>query len=58
VSDNVLQTLQKLVQDVIAPDVRETKVRLESLSKETDTRFEAIQKQIDFRFDSVERQLH
>jgi len=58
VSDDVLQTLQKLVQDVIAPDVRETKVRLESLSKETDTRFEAIQKQIDFRFDSVERQLH
>jgi len=54
VSDNVLQTLQKLVQDVIAPDVRETKVRLEGLSKSTDAHFEAMQKQLDFRFDSVD----
>jgi len=45
-SDNVLQTLQKLVQDVIAPDVRELKVRLESLSNENETRFAAIEKQL------------
>jgi flagellar capping protein FliD len=64
VSDNVVQTLQKLVQDVIAPDVRETKVRLESLAKETDTRFDAVssrfdamQKQIDTRFSAVEKQI-
>jgi hypothetical protein len=71
VSDNVLQTLQKLVQDVIAPDVRETKVRLESLGKETNTRFDsvssrfdavdirfdAMQKQIDTRFSAVEKQI-
>jgi hypothetical protein len=44
-SDNVLQTLQKLVQDVIAPDVRELKLRLESLEKQNDTRFSALEKQ-------------
>ena len=56
-SENVLLTLQKLVQDVLAPDVRETKVRLESLSKQTDTHFDAMQKQIDFRFDAMEKQI-
>ncbi len=53
-SDNVLQTLQKLVQDVIAPDVRETKVRLEGLAKSTDARFDALQKQMDFRFEAID----
>ncbi len=53
-SDNVLQTLQKLVQDVIAPDVRETKVRLEGLSKSIDARFESMQKQMDFRFEAID----
>jgi DNA-binding transcriptional regulator GbsR (MarR family) len=56
-SDNVLQTTQKLVQDVIAPDVRETKVRLETLGHETNSRFEAMQKQIDFRFDGIQKQI-
>jgi hypothetical protein len=44
--ENVLQTLQQFVQDVLAPDVRETKVRLESFAKETDTRFIGLEKQI------------
>ncbi len=52
-SDNVVQTLQKLVQDVIAPDVRELKVRMESHAKETDTRFKAV----DIRFDTLEKQI-
>lgn len=42
-SDNVLQTLQKLVQDVIAPDVRELKVRMDGLDK----RIDGLEKQID-----------
>lgn len=41
-SENLLQTLQSLVQDVIAPDVRELKVRLASLEKQIDVRFEAV----------------
>jgi hypothetical protein len=50
-SDNILQTLQHLVQDVIAPDVRELKVRLNSLEKQIEVRFNAV----DQRFDSVDQ---
>jgi capsule polysaccharide export protein KpsE/RkpR len=49
-SDNLLQTLQHLIQDVIAPDVRELKVRVASLEKQMDVRFNAV----DGRFDSIE----
>ena len=49
-SDNILQTLQQLVQDVIAPDVRELKVRVASLEKQMDIRFNAV----DVRFDALE----
>jgi hypothetical protein len=35
---------------VIAPDVRETKVRLESFAKEADTRFTALEKQSEAQF--------
>jgi hypothetical protein len=48
-SENLLQTLQQLVQDVIAPDVRELKVRLTSLEKQMDVRFEVI----DQRFEAL-----
>jgi len=51
-ADNVLQTLQRLVQDVIAPDVRELKVRMSSLEKSMDDRF----KSVDDRFASLEKQ--
>jgi tetrahydromethanopterin S-methyltransferase subunit G len=50
-ADNVVQTLQHLLQDVIAPDVRELKVRLTSLEKHIDVRFEAV----DQRFDGIEK---
>ena len=50
-SDNILQTLQHLVQDVIAPDVRELKVRLNSLEKQIEVRFNAVNQ----RFDSVDQ---
>ncbi len=50
-AEDVLQTLQQLVQDVIAPDVRELKVRVSSLEKQMDARFDAV----DRRFESVDR---
>jgi hypothetical protein len=50
-SENVLQTLQQLVQDVIAPDVRELKVRLAALEKQMDVRFEAV----ELRFDAADQ---
>src|SRR5271157_5900931 len=50
-TDNVLQTLQQLIQDVIAPDVRELKVRVTSLEKQMDVRFDAV----DVRFGALEQ---
>jgi hypothetical protein len=52
-SENVLQTLQQLVQDVIAPDVRELKVRLTSLEKQVDVRFDAADQKAEARFDAI-----
>ena len=46
-SENLLQTLQSLVQDVIAPDVRELKVRLASLEKQIDVRFGAVDDKLE-----------
>jgi tetrahydromethanopterin S-methyltransferase subunit G len=52
-SENVLQTLQQLVQEVIAPDVRELKVRLTSLEKCMDLRSAALEQKMDARFDAI-----
>lgn len=52
-SDNILQTLQQLVQDVIAPDVRELKVRLSSLEKQIDVRFDAMDQKTDAQFKAI-----
>jgi len=46
-SDNVLKTLQQLVQDVIAPDVRELKVRVAALEKQMDANHQALSEKID-----------
>jgi chaperonin cofactor prefoldin len=53
-SENLLQTLQHLIQDVIAPDVRELKVRASSVEKQIDTRFDAVSS----RFDAFEKQMN
>ena len=50
-SENLLQTLQQLVQDVIAPDVRELKVRMGSLEKQID----ALEKHMDVRFTAADQ---
>ncbi len=59
-SENVLQTVQQLVQDVIAPDVRELKVRvaslerqLESLEKHMETRFNLADQKSDAQFQAI-----
>ena len=52
-AENVLQTLQQLVQDVIAPDVRELKVRLSSLEKQMDVRFDASDQKSDAQFKAI-----
>ena len=59
-SENVLKTLQQLVQDVIAPDVRELKVlavaqekQIEMLKKHMDVRFEAMDQKNDAQFKAL-----
>ncbi len=52
-SDNVLQPLQQLIQDVIAPDVRELKVHVSSLEKQMDVRFEALGQKMDAQFKAL-----
>ena len=55
-TDNVLQTLQQLVQDVIAPDVRELKVRLASFERLVDERFNSLSKSFEDRFTAQAKQ--
>jgi hypothetical protein len=50
-SENVLQTLQQLVQDVIAPDVRELKANQAALEKQ----IAALEKHMDFRFNTADQ---
>jgi len=51
--ENVLQTLEQLIQDVIASDVRELKVRVASLEKQMDVRFDAMDQKIDAQFKAL-----
>jgi len=60
-SDNILQTLQHLVQDVIAPDVRELKAnqaasekQIAALERHMDFRFVAADQKNDARFNAIE----
>lgn len=58
--ENVPQSLQQLIQDVIAPDVREPKVRVSSLEKQMDVRFDAVDQRfasVDQRFDAMEQRM-
>jgi capsule polysaccharide export protein KpsE/RkpR len=52
-SDNVLQTLQHVIQDVIAPDVRELKVRVSSIEKQMETQYNSLRDQQDANFKAL-----
>jgi DNA-binding TFAR19-related protein (PDSD5 family) len=52
-SENVVETLQKLIQDVVAPDVRELKVRMTALEKQTETQYNALRDQQDANFKAI-----
>jgi hypothetical protein len=59
-SENILQTEQHLVQDVISPDVRELKVnqvalekQIAALEKHMDVRFSAADKKSDAQFNAL-----
>jgi hypothetical protein len=48
--ENIAQTIQKAIQDLVAPDVRELKVLVAALQKQIDQRFEAQSNEMNQRF--------
>jgi hypothetical protein len=57
VPENIAQTIQKAIQDLVAPDVRELKVLVTNLQKQIDQRFDAQSKEIDQRFDAQSKEI-
>ncbi len=49
----MIQTIQHLIQDVIAPDVRELKGRLSSLEKQVEVRFDALDQMNEAQFKAL-----
>ncbi len=45
--ENIAQTIQKAIQDLVAPDLREVKVVVAALQKQIDQRFEHIEQRFD-----------
>ena len=53
---NELETLLHLIQDVIAPDLRELKVRLAALEKQNHTRYKSLEKKSETQYNSLRDQ--
>jgi hypothetical protein len=54
--ENIAQTVQKVIQDLVAPDVRELKVLVQGLQKQLDQRFEQIDNRLDAQRETSEAQ--
>jgi hypothetical protein len=52
-SENILQTLKTAIQDVIAPDVRELKVRMTALEQQTQIQFHSLRDQQEANFKAL-----
>lgn len=52
-SENTVQTVQKAIQDILAPDVRELKTSVADLQKQIDQRFDAQDKRMDVQFKAL-----
>lgn len=52
-TENILQTMKTTVQDVVAPDLRELKVRMTSLEDQIKVQFEALKSQSDAQFKAI-----
>ncbi len=51
--ENIAQTVQKVIQDLVAPDVRELKSLVQGLQKQMDQRFEAQRETSDAQFKAL-----
>ena len=59
-SENIAQTVQKVIQDLVAPDVRELKTLVLALQKQIDQRFDAVDQRfeaVDQRFEASEKRM-
>ena len=54
-SENIAQTVQKVIQDLVAPDVRELKTLVTNLQSQLIHVESSLQKQIDQRFDAQDK---
>jgi len=52
--EDELQSLRQLIQDVLAPDVRELKLRVTSFEQRMEARFDSLQQEINTRLDAQE----
>ena len=55
-AENELETLLHLLQNVIAPDLRELKVRLAALEKQNHTRYSSLEKKCETHYNSLHDQ--
>jgi hypothetical protein len=55
VSENIAQTVQKVIQDLVAPDVRELKTLVLALQKQMDQRFDAQDQKTEAQFRSLDQ---
>ncbi len=51
--ENIAQTVQKVIQDLVTPDVRELKVLVTALQKQIDQRFDAQDHKTDAQFKAL-----
>ncbi|MGH9615123.1 MAG: hypothetical protein ACRD28_00170 [Acidobacteriaceae bacterium] len=52
-TDNAIQALQHAIQDVIAPDVHELKVRVASMEKQMETQYNSLRDQQEANFKAL-----
>jgi hypothetical protein len=52
---SVIEDTRKLLQDFLAPELRELSARVDALEARMDARFDSFEKAVDARFDSAER---
>jgi CRP-like cAMP-binding protein len=55
--ENIAQTIQKTIQELVAPDVRELKVLVMNLQKQIDQRFDTQSKELDQRFAAQSKEI-
>jgi hypothetical protein len=52
---SVIEDTRKLLQDFLAPELRELSGRVDALEERMNARFDAFEKEVGARFDSAER---